>query len=72
MLETIKGYKTVIFNVTVGLLMVWRATDQSVVLPDETQVNAALDAVFSILDPLAVVGNMVLRAVTNTAVGKKY
>jgi hypothetical protein len=72
MLEKAKGYKTVIFNVSVGLLMVWRAADPSATLPDENQLNTVLDSVFASLDALLVVGNLFLRAVTDTQVFKKF
>lgn len=72
MLETVKGYKTVAFNVIVGLLLVWRAVRPADEIPSSEQVSALLDSLYASLDAILVVGNMVLRAVTNTAIGRKY
>lgn len=72
MLETVKGYKTIAFNVIVGLLLVWRAVRPADEIPSSEQVSALLDSLYASLDAILVVGNMVLRAVTNTALGRKY
>ena len=72
MLETVKGYKTVAFNVIIGLLLVWRAVRPADEIPSSEQVSALLDSLYASLDAILVVGNLVLRAMTNTAVGRKY
>lgn len=72
MLETVKGYKTIAFNVIVGLLLVWRAVRPADEIPSSEQVSALLDSLYASLDAILVVGNLVLRAMTNTSVGRKY
>lgn len=72
MRETVKGYKTIAFNVIVGLLLVWRAVRPADEIPSSEQVSALLDSLYASLDAILVVGNLVLRAVTNTAFGRKY
>jgi hypothetical protein len=68
----VKGYKTVIFNVLIGLLMVWKAVSPESELPTPEMLNGLLDTLYASLEAILVVGNIVLRAVTNTAVGRKY
>ena len=72
MRETVKGYKTIIFNVLIGLLMVWKAVSPESELPTPDMLNGLLDSLYASLDAILVVGNIVLRAVTNTSVGRKY
>ena len=72
MLETVKGYKTVVFNVLIGLVMVWKAVSPESELPTPELLNGLLDSLYASLEAILVVGNIVLRAVTNTAVGRKY
>ena len=72
MLELVKGYKTVVFNVLIGLLMVWKAVSPESELPTPDMLNGLLDSLYASLEAILVVGNIVLRAVTNTAVGRKY
>lgn len=72
MRETVKGYKTVVFNVLIGLVMVWKAVSPESELPTPELLNGLLDSLYASLDAILVVGNIVLRAVTNTAVGRKY
>jgi hypothetical protein len=72
MLELVKGYKTVVFNVLIGLVMVWKAVSPESELPTPELLNGLLDTLYASLEAILVVGNIVLRAVTNTAVGRKY
>jgi hypothetical protein len=72
MLELVKGYKTVVFNVLIGLVMVWKAVSPESELPTPEMLNGLLDTLYASLEAILVVGNIVLRAVTNTAVGRKY
>lgn len=72
MRETVKGYKTVVFNVLIGLVMVWKAVSPESELPTPELLNGLLDSLYASLEAILVVGNIVLRAVTNTSVGRKY
>lgn len=72
MIEMVKGYRTIIFNVLIGLFMVWKAVSPESELPTPDMLNGLLDSLYASLDSILVVGNIVLRAVTNTSVGRKY
>jgi hypothetical protein len=72
MLELVKGYKTVVFNVLIGLVMVWKAVSPESELPTPEMLNGLLDTLYASLEAILIVGNIVLRAVTNTAIGRKY
>jgi hypothetical protein len=72
MLELVKGYKTVIFNVLIGLVMVWKAVSPESELPTPEMLSGLLDTLYASLEAILVVGNIVLRAVTDTAIGRKY
>lgn len=72
MLERIKGYKTVVFNVLVGLLLVWKAVSPESELPSQDMLSQLVDSLYGALDAILVVGNIVLRAVTDTTIGRKY
>ena len=72
MLELVKGYKTVVFNVLIGLVMVWKAVSPESELPTPEMLNGLLDTLYASLEAILVVGNIVLRAVTDTAIGRKY
>jgi hypothetical protein len=72
MFELVKGYKTVVFNILIGLVMVWKAVSPESELPTPEMLNGLLDTLYASLEAILVVGNIVLRAVTNTAIGRKY
>lgn len=72
MIDSLKGYRTVIFNVIVGLLMVWRAVAPGDEVPTEGMINTLIDSLFNALDAFLVVGNIVLRKLTDTPLGRKY
>jgi len=66
-----KGYRTLIFNAIMALLLVIRGVYPEAELPDETAVNSLIDGVFASLDAILVVGNLILRAFTTTPIGKQ-
>lgn len=72
MLDNLKGYRTVIFNVIMGLLLIWRSVAPADEIPTDSQVQTLVDTVFSALDAILVVGNILLRKVTDTPLGQKY
>lgn len=72
MLDSLKGYRTVIFNVIMGLLLIWRSVAPGDEIPTDSQVQTLVDSVFSALDAILVVGNILLRKVTDTPVFNKY
>lgn len=69
----LKGWKTIAFNVLMGavLLLNQFGLFGSDPVPVADQVHAGLDSIEQGVAGLLVVGNMILRAVTNTTVLKK-
>lgn len=68
----LKGYKTIIFNGIMGVILLIRAVMPDVVVPDEAEVNSILDSLLANLDSIiAIVGNIWLRFVTTTPVFTK-
>jgi len=68
----LSGYKTVIFNVIIGLVLLVRAFSPDADLPTDEEVSSTLDQLLSNADAIiAVVGNLWLRFVTKTPVFTK-
>lgn len=72
-LESLKGYKTVIVNVIIALIGVLTATG---VIPlvdalSAEEVSQHVEALFGAFAVIGAVVNIAIRMFTNTAVGKK-
>ena len=65
------GYKTVIFNVVMGGIMLVRALSPDAELPGEEAVSASIDAFEIGLTAVWGVGNLILRAITSSAIFTK-
>ena len=66
------GYKTIAFNLIVGLVALVRAVSPDTDLPTEAEVSGTLDQLLLHADAIiAVVGNLWLRFVTKTPVFTK-
>lgn len=66
----LKGYRTIAFNLVMGILMVYQVrTGQPV--PSAEAVQTGIDDVGTGLAVLWVAGSAVLRAITNTRIGRK-
>lgn len=67
----LKGYRTVIFNTLMALLMILSAT--GVITPEEVPdgetVNVFLDNLEAVIGGVTVVVNIILRKMTNTPLG---
>ena len=66
----LKGYRTIIFNILMPVLMavsLWTGED----VGGEGELNLMLDAVEEALVAVWAIGNMVLRAITNTRIGSR-
>ena len=61
-----KGYRTVVFNLVMGVVMLVNQVYGTEI--GEAQVGATIDALDAGLTGLWAIGNVVLRAVTNTAI----
>lgn len=67
----LKGYKTVIFNIIMGLIMMVRAMNPDAEVPGDEVVTSAIDALDVALTMVWSVGNLILRAVTTSPIFKK-
>lgn len=67
----LKGYRTIIFNVAMSAIMVIRLWNPEAEVPDAASVDAAIGHVDAAIAAVWGLGNMLLRAITNTAMGKK-
>ena len=67
----LKGYKTIAFNVIMSLVTVIALFNQGAELPDAETVRGGLDAVDTAIAAVWGIGNIILRAVTDTPVFKK-
>jgi len=66
-----KGFKTVIFNATMGLIAIWKIYFPEQQMPVEAEVQQAVDVFWEIFSAVAVAGNIALRAVTKTPIFRK-
>lgn len=66
-----KGYRTLIFNAIMTILMVTRVWKPEAELPDAEAVGGAIDALTVALATVWGIGNAIFRAVTDTPIGKK-
>lgn len=71
MLELIKGYKTIAFNTVMTIVMLVRVLSPESELPDAASVQAGIDSIDATLTALWGIGNMVLRAITDSPIFKK-
>ena len=68
-----KGWRTVTFNIlmaVVGVVVLTRP-DAADGVPDASAINAALDHVEALYPFVVTLGNVLLRAVTNTAIFRR-
>jgi hypothetical protein len=66
-----KGYRTVIFNAAMAVVMIIKAANPDAELPDAESVTAAVDAVELAIGLVWSIGNMLLRAITDSPIFKK-
>lgn len=66
-----KGYKTIVFNVVMGLVLFIRAMSPESELPDAESVEGAVDAVGAAFAAVWGIGNVILRAITDSPIFKK-
>jgi hypothetical protein len=71
MLDKLKGFKTIAFNVLMGATMLIRFFNPETQVPDVEEVTAAVDAVGASLTAIWGFGNMWLRAITDSPIFKK-
>jgi hypothetical protein len=66
----LKGYRTIIFNVIMTGVMILKMWQPEAEVPGAEEIGGALDAIDAALVAAWGVGNMIFRAITNTAIGK--
>lgn len=67
----LSGFKTIVFNTVMAVIMAVRIFSPEAELPDEATVEAAAMSLDQALVAFTAVVNMILRAVTNSPVFKK-
>jgi hypothetical protein len=65
------GYKTVVFNVIMGLIALVKALNPDAVLPGEEEVNQGIDGFLLSLGLVWGVGGVILRAITSSPIFRK-
>lgn len=68
MLEQLKGYRTIVFNLIMTIVMVLAMWSPGESWPTQPEVNAFLDSLEIVLTFVWGLGNIVLRAITNTPI----
>lgn len=71
MLEFLRGFKTVLFNIIMTVVMAMQLWFPGAEVPTADQVNSAVGGLELFLTLAWGLGNVVLRAVTNTQIFKK-
>lgn len=66
-----KGYRTIVFNVIMTLVMILKMFNPEAEVPTGEEVGGAVDAVEAAIASVWGVGNVILRAVTTTKIGSK-
>lgn len=67
----LKGYRTIIFNVIMSGIMVVKLWNPEAEMPDAASIDAAIGHADAAIAAFWGLGNMVLRSITNTPMGKK-
>ena len=70
-MDSLKGYKTVMFNVLMTALMVLKMWKPDVEVPGGPDVTAGLDLIEGAMVFIWGIGNLFFRAITNTSIFKK-
>ena len=66
-----KGFRTILFNAVMAVVMIVKATNPDVELPDDQAVTVAFDAVELAIGLVWSIGNLILRAITDSPIFKK-
>lgn len=66
-----KGFRTVLFNAVMAVVMIVKAINPDAELPDEVAVTASIDAVELAIGLVWSIGNLFLRAITDSPIFKK-
>jgi len=70
-MNSLKGFKTIAFNLIMTLTMVYQMWQPDVELPDAEQVTGAIDSAEAAITAIWAIGNMWLRAITDSPIFKK-
>lgn len=67
----LKGYKTVIFNLIMLVIAAIRIMSPESILPSDADINQWLNGLDALLVLTVTLGNMILRAITDSTMFKK-
>lgn len=62
------GYKTVIFNIVMVVIMVAHVSNPTAQLPDAHEVQGQVDTFLEVLGTVWTLGNIILRALTTSPI----
>lgn len=66
----LKGYRTLIFNGIMTIIMVLKMWKPETEVPGVEEIEGGIDAVEGAITFVWGLGNLILRAITNTSIGK--
>ena len=69
--SSLKGFKTIAFNVLMTIVMAVRVLNPEAELPDEAAVQATVNVVDAAITAAWGIGNIILRAITDSPIFKK-
>ena len=67
----LKGYRTIIFNVIMTVLLMIRLWQPDIELPSEGDISAGLDLIDKALVFVWGLGNLIIRIITDTPIFRK-
>ena len=70
-MNSLKGFKTIAFNVVMTIVMAVRVLSPESELPDDAAVQAAVNAVDAAITAAWGIGNIILRAITDSPIFSK-
>lgn len=70
-MQSLKGFKTVIFNLIMMVIMAVRLLNPEAELPDDASVDAVAQALDGTIATAWGIGNMLLRAITTSPIFTK-
>lgn len=65
------GYKTIIFNLVMGAVMLVKSLNPEAEMPDEATINSTIDMGLAALAAIWVAGGLILRAITDSPIFNK-
>lgn len=70
-MEKFKGYRTVLFNIVMAVVMITKSLNPDMESPSAEEVQQAVDMLDAAIAAVWGIGNVVLRAITTSPIFKK-